>query len=710
VTWGVPFAEGRLFDPTRVRLLGSAGEPLPLQTQVLHTWPDGSIHWLLLDFRAPAATADGPVRVEYGAHVEPLPPVEGLAVTETDEGVRVDTGELAFVVRRGGEGLAEAITLAGEAQPLGQRLFGRVVARDGWVETPFTPVTDRIGVEAAGPERATVLCAGELRQEGQTFGRFTCRIHAYRGKAYLRVLFRVFNDTAPPAQLVEEMAVGLQTPLTAGEARLGEQTLTTGPQEVQRLLVRQHRADAWETFDGSDARRATGAQWTGPISLEDADHGVTGQVRYFAQQFPKRMWAGLGGQVVFDLFARTIEHEQYVMGRGEAKRHELLLYFHRGSGQQPRVQAAFRAFEAPPVLLSPEWYAEQQAFGRGAALTADRFPRLHKWMLENYTPSLACGVPLGLRNWPDSYSDSVYNAYRGTWSNLYQEQDYGAYILALLGGSRPWLDYVQAYQTHFMDLDICHHHPDPAWIGASYGISPYHTGHQPYALNAPLAGLFMLHYLTGDPDAREAAVGIADWVCATNQGVGAGSGRAVGWPLRSLMLAYENTRDPKHLEAGRALAESALAVLDPRRGFFSETPATWQYRGGTPGMNAILAAGLMRYWRATGDEAVGRACANMGYNMAYSWMSPAEPGLLLGSDPLQQVYVAGYAMQDILPLWWGYELTGDKAFLEKGAQMMEASILDEKQQGAAFGVSRYWEMQDILHYYGLWLEEHGTTG
>jgi hypothetical protein len=67
-------------------------------------------------------------------------------------------------------------------------------------------------------------------------------------------------------------------------------------------------------------------------------------------------------------------------------------------------------------------------------------------------------------------------------------------------------------------------------------------------------------------------------------------------------------------------------------------------------------------------------------------------------------------MQDILPLWWGYELTGDKAFLEKGAQMMEASILDEKQQGAAFGVSRYWEMQDILHYYGLWLEEHGTTG
>jgi hypothetical protein len=292
---------------------------------------------------------------------------------------------------------------------------------------------------------------------------------------------------------------------------------------------------------------------------------------------------------------------------------------------------------------------------------------------------------------------------------MYQEQDYGGYVLALLGGSRPWLDFVQAYQNHFMDIDICHHHPDPAWVGACYGISPYHTGHQPYSLNAPLAGLFIRHYLTGDRDAKQAAAGIADWVCATNQGVGAGSGRAVGWPLRSLMIAYENTRDPKHLDAGRKLAESALKVLDPRRGFFSETPATWQYRGGTPGMNAILAAGLMRYWRMTGDEAVGRACAHMAYNVAYSWMSPTEPGLLLGSDPLQQVHIAGYAMQDILPLWWGYELTGDKTFLEKGAQMMEASILDEQRKGSAFGVSRYWEMQDILYYYSLWLSETGEN-
>ncbi len=221
-----------------------------------------------------------------------------------------------------------------------------------------------------------------------------------------------------------------------------------------------------------------------------------------------------------------------------------------------------------------------------------------------------------------------------------------------------------------MDIDICHYHPDPAYIGAGYGISPYHTGYQPYALNAPLTGLFLLYYLTGDKDAQEAAIGIADWLHAKNAGLEAGSGRAVGWSLRSSSIAYENTYDEKHLQVSKWLAEFALDALKPRRQFFSESPATWNYRGGVPGINSILSAGLMRYWRVSGDERVGRACANIAYNMAYSWMSPTEPGLIFNGDPLQQVCLTGYAMQDILPLFWGYELTGDETFLEKGAQTM----------------------------------------
>jgi len=708
VTWGIPFGQGKLFEKEQIKLTDPEGNPVPVQTRILHQWSDGSIHWLLLDFMAQCNSANKTYKITYGTQVSPTTVENGIKIHQTEDSIAVDTGELRFVVNKNSGQLIENITLDGEEEPLGQQITGEVVTRDGWVHNNFLTVNEEIVAEEVGSERATVRCSGHLVDGDKAFGRFICRVHAYRGKSYLRILFRIFNDTDVPAQLVEQFLLRLRTPLLDAEAVLGDQKLKTTSAETGRLLVRQHKHNAYEIFEGNDSRRINGEHWQEPIILQNNKHGVSGQVRHFAQQYPKRMWAGAGGDMVFDLFTRTIEYEQYVMTRGEAKRHEILLYFHKGPADQPNIQKTFQIFEAPPILISPQWYAENQAFGRGAALTTDTFPQLHKWMLEQYNPNLSCTVPLGLRNWPDGYSDSIYSAYRGTWSNMYQEVDYGAYILALLAGRRDWFDYAEAYQRHFMDIDICHYHPDPAYIGASYGISPYHTGHEPYPLNAPLAGLFILYYLTGDSDAQEAAIGIADWLHAKNTGVGAGSGRAVGWPLRSSTIAYENTYDEKHLQVSQRLANFALESLKPRRQFFSEPPATWNYRGGVPGMNSILAAGLMRYWRATGDESVGRACANISYNMAYSWMSPTEPGLILNSDPLQQIYLTGYAMQDILPLFWGYELTGDKTFLEKGAQMMQKSILDERHKGSAFGLSRYWEMQDILYYYDLYKKQkHG---
>ena len=701
VTWGIPFGQGKLLDEGHVSVVDPDGQAVPLQAQVLHKWSDGSVHWLLLDFQAEGGHAGGAYTVRFGTTVAREPATPGLQVDEADGVVSVDTGALSFVVKQGGRALAEHIAPAGAGEPLDGQLTGELVARDGWEHIPFASVNQRVAVETLGPERVTVLCSGRLVHQERVFGRFTCRLHAYRGKPYLRVLYRVFNDTDAPAQLVEKLLLRLKTAMVDGEAIAGGQRLRTDGSETGRLLIRQHKSDAYEVFRGDDARLATGERWAGPITLKAKGHGVAAQVRHFAEQYPKRMWAGQGGQIVLDLFARTVEYEHYVMTRGEAKRHEALFTFQGEGDDADQARAACRTFERPPVLVGPEWYAENGAFGRGSALTAEAFPRMYHWMVERGPPSLVCTVPLGLRNWPDAYSDSVYNAYRGTWQNLYQEIDYGAYIIALLAGRREWLDYAQAYQAHFMDVDICHHHSDGNWVGASYGIAPYHTGSRPYPLNAPLGGLFLLHYLAGDPDAREAAVGIADWLHATNQGVGAGSGRAVGWPLRSSVIAYENTYEEKHLEVATRLAQFALSAKLPRRDVFSETPATWQYRGGIAGMNSILAAGLMRYWRATGDKAVGRTVANIAYNMAYDWMSPTEPGLILSCDPLQQRDLVGYAMQDVLPLFWGYELTGDTAFLTKGAEVMEESVLAERRNGAAFGLSRYWEMQDILYYYGL---------
>ena len=54
VTSGVPFARGELRSADRVALFlaESPDKQVPLQTEILSRWPDGSVKWLLLDFVA----------------------------------------------------------------------------------------------------------------------------------------------------------------------------------------------------------------------------------------------------------------------------------------------------------------------------------------------------------------------------------------------------------------------------------------------------------------------------------------------------------------------------------------------------------------------------------------------------------------------------------------------------------------------------------
>ena len=50
VTSGVPLGQGIVRDGEQTALFAGDGLQIPLQTEVLSRWPDGSVRWLLLDF------------------------------------------------------------------------------------------------------------------------------------------------------------------------------------------------------------------------------------------------------------------------------------------------------------------------------------------------------------------------------------------------------------------------------------------------------------------------------------------------------------------------------------------------------------------------------------------------------------------------------------------------------------------------------------
>ena len=77
VTSGVPFPKGALGSERGVQLLDSQGKTLPLQATVTARWADGSVKWLLLDFRHSGPAAD--YTLAFGPNVPPREPESRLS-------------------------------------------------------------------------------------------------------------------------------------------------------------------------------------------------------------------------------------------------------------------------------------------------------------------------------------------------------------------------------------------------------------------------------------------------------------------------------------------------------------------------------------------------------------------------------------------------------------------------------------------------------
>src|SRR5262245_18012064 len=153
VTRGVPFPQGILADPAAVTLLDATGQEVPVQTEALSRWPDGSVRWLLLDFVISAITA--------GDHRWTLQPREGPAVEhpclvasrETPVAFVIDTGPAEFQVDRRSLCPFSGAKYGGKPA----RTFrSRVGVKDVSGKVHHPPVeTSR--VETYGPVRTTLL-------------------------------------------------------------------------------------------------------------------------------------------------------------------------------------------------------------------------------------------------------------------------------------------------------------------------------------------------------------------------------------------------------------------------------------------------------------------------------------------------------------------------------------------------------------------------
>ncbi|MFW6156663.1 MAG: hypothetical protein ACOC7J_05035, partial [Armatimonadota bacterium] len=97
---GVPFARGEVFSTDDMRLLAPDGGAQPAAWTVLSRWPDDSVRWAMVEFRAHAPAALTEYTVEYGASVTQQAMQTPLRVEEGADSISVDTGRVRFEVTR----------------------------------------------------------------------------------------------------------------------------------------------------------------------------------------------------------------------------------------------------------------------------------------------------------------------------------------------------------------------------------------------------------------------------------------------------------------------------------------------------------------------------------------------------------------------------------------------------------------------------------
>ena len=236
VTSGVPLSRGTLTDASQSRLLDAQGNEVPFVGTVLARWPDESVKWLLLDFRAAvAARQTARFTLECGSPSTAKPTGPQVSVREGDRFIEVTTGPLRFRVSRhrytfldevwldenddGAFSPAESVVTSGagdsrlevETTPPGPpQEENWLVDAAGGPRQGYEAVVTEARVEFANPLRAVVLVRGEYRDgAGGSIGPFWTRYTAWADDTTIGVEHFFAFDADVEKAFLRSLSLGL---------------------------------------------------------------------------------------------------------------------------------------------------------------------------------------------------------------------------------------------------------------------------------------------------------------------------------------------------------------------------------------------------------------------------------------------------------------------------------------------------------------------
>lgn len=661
VTSGIPMARGALKDDKAAALFDAQGKQAPLQTEVLARWPDGSIRWLLVDFQADLApkqkkvfalrygpgvkraAVKDPVQVKKqadGSVVLQPGPVRLVYNSKDDARLFFPQGQATLINTNGGRQTERLLTDNDAVNTLGNG----ICLRAGMC-TFCKPQIEQIVVEQAGPVRACIRVSGSHVDKDNKMFRYVARVHAWRGRPYVRVHYTLINDRQDALMAKFEWLTVFFGVKPSGKGWF----LLNGKGADQGRLFQVDESHYLR--DNKPAgRRACGWAATG-----SDQGGLAVGLREFWQNWPKAIDAGLCN-IKLDLFPRLprdlyggkplreesklyyyLRDGRYTLKCGVAKTHELWIKYLSGKPDVKELSAFFQAAEDPLLATCEPAYA-------CATKAAGEFPPADPKKYAGYDAALDRALEghlkrrdetreYGLLNYGDWYGERSVN-----WGNLEYDLAHGLFVQYLRTGDRRYFLRAEQAARHHIDVDVVHatnpllKNPwgtpprvGDVWLhcvghtGGYYENAPlpvsrtYQMGHSTNFGHVWVSGDLDYYHLTGDRRAMHVSRQIAD-AMASHMPTSYGTHiRALGWPMILVLDAYAATGEKKYLAAATANWEVLKKNIDWEKGWVVRLAKGHclhkdrHCRGNVPFMEGLTLCALARYHRVTKDPEVLRA-------------------------------------------------------------------------------------------------------
>ena len=623
--FGLPLPAGKARGVAALSFAKTKGGSFFTQKSILGRWPDESIRWMLADF----PVTPGLNAVDFLFQGDTATPSVQTLVLDKDSGMAVNGGTVAFETTPGD--LLTKVSFRGET------VFNRVRAHLRGNGEDLYGTTDKPIVQTQGPFRTTLTVQGRFEGGKARAASFIAYCSVYAGLPYLKLSFRIFNDTA------KELAVSsLETEF---EFASPPAKFHTPNQDLAGMFrIEQTSENARHVASGEALENAPFfAAWDGGALA----------VHRFRELFPKTV-RFQGASLIVDLVAGG--ETPVVFAPGEAKSHDVWLAF------GPVDPAAFAAaVEQPPILANPAYYCATGVIG--PATTHDGIAGLSAAMTQRYAGKTWAdlGQQFGVRHFPDApYEGGLPN-----WSNNYYERMLGLWSEWFMTGDREWYDRAVDQSRHILDTAVIQAEiPGSDWLGAIHGPGKDHLG-LPWNPALRNDGLDIYQKLTGDPEARFAVLGVADYCIRTRAGLDGSTLRQQAAPFDAICTAFAETGDPKYLDEGSARIESAMKSMDMRRGVWPAEHGSRVYRGNVPWMAAQMARPLYRWYRMTGDVAAAQLLVALAESTVCENTVAGEPGNVTGYSFNPRYATTAEYDPLILPMIFAaHELTGAPFFLK----------------------------------------------